>query len=283
VGRFGGGLVKPPSSLKSPEGGLFHPKIIFHGGSLLDLHPLNIEGGGIVKLGKHVLNLFNPKHWRDQKKIVRQNLSNTLPLTPQEKTKAYIAQESYKPHADRKDIGNYKYLKEHSGKDYAVYHDPETNSKVLSYRGTKPNQLRDLKADVYVATGTVKQSPRFKQALKLYDNLQQKLGSGNWETAGHSLGATLAMYVAQKKNINSHAFNPGFVDATDDDIKTNYNGHNVYVNKADLISNSILNRPMKNVKVLESTSLNPLTNHSISTFLGPEKPVVISTGLSSVP
>lgn len=228
------------------------------------------------------MNLFNPNHWKTQKKIVRQNLSNTSALTAPEKIKAYIAQESYRPHQERKDIGNYKYLKEHSGKDYAVYHDPQSNSKVLSYRGTKPNELRDLKADVYVATGTVKQSPRFKQALKKYEMLQQKLGSENWETAGHSLGATLAMYVAQNKNINSHAFNPGFVDATDDDIKTNYKGHNVYVNKADLISNSILKRPLQNVKVMESTSANPLTNHSISTFLDSSTPTFISNGMTSM-
>lgn len=245
-----------------------HPKDYFTGGSLADLHPLNIRGGGIKQLAKSTVNLFNPRHWQQQKKIVRENLARKAPIGKYAETRAFMSAEAYKPKNQRQDIENYKYLPEHSGSTHAVYMDPASGHKILAFRGTKPKEISDLRADLGIATGTVGSNRRFKQGLSTFQKLQKQLGNDKWETTGHSLGATLALYTAQKNGIQSHAFNPGFVHASDDDIDTRYKNHNIYVNAEDPISKSILKRKIEgNLKVVPSYTSNPLKNHSIQGFL----------------
>lgn len=258
---------------KEDELNMSHPGEFFHGGSLSDLHPLNIRGGGIKQLAKTTINLFNPMYWKNQKRTVQENLQRKGPIGKHAETRAFMSAEAYKPKDKRKDIENYKYLKEHSSNTHAVYMDPVSGRKILAYRGTKPSQASDLKADVGIATGTVASNKRFKQGLKTLDQLKQKLGSENWETTGHSLGATMALYTAQKHGIQSHAFNPGFVNATDDDINTKYKKHNIYVNASDPLSNDILKRKHEgNLKVVSSFSRNPIKSHSIQGFLRDVQP-----------
>lgn len=261
------------------------PEAVFKGGNMYDLHPDNIEGGGIRKIAKSTINLFNPAEWKRKHKAINENLKKTQPLTSEEKEKAYLSAQAYKHKNKRENVGKHIYIPHESTNDYAIYHNPELKRRTLVFKGT--SSLKDIRPDIHIATGTHHLSKPFIKSIELLDQLKKKYPDEDWETAGHSLGATLAMYAAQKHGVQSHAFNPGFVDFADDKIDTTYNKHNIYLTKGDPISNSILSRNIKApIKVQERASKwNPIKNHTIQSFLdnspNPE-PTMISNGLSSM-
>lgn len=262
--------LPPEASQGGPEEipgeDMFGPESIFHGGSMSDLHPSNIEGGGLKKIVSSAVNLFNPADYKRKHKQIQENLKRTQEMSAEEKTRAYLSAEAYKQKNKRlQNVHGYSYLAEHSGPEHAVYVNPKTQHHILSFKGT--NSLKDVIPDIHIATGTQSKSSRFKNAVEKLKHLKEKL-KGTWETTGHSLGATLAMYAAQKEGHTSHAFNPGFVSGADEDIDTQYKGHNIYLTKGDPFSNSILKRPISNLKVQEKASIfNPILNHSITSFL----------------
>lgn len=174
-----------------------------------------------------------------------------------------MSKQAYQPIESRKDINGYTYLNEDSNQGRAVYKNGD--KYVLAYKGT--STLKDLAPDAAIAAGIQEKSSDFQNADKDYKELKQKYG-GTWDVTGHSLGGTKAMMVAQNNNLNSYVFNPGFVAPSDDRIDTSYKGNNYYLVKGDPISNSLLSKPLENLKVLPG-EINVLKNHGIDNFVKP--------------
>lgn len=83
-----------------------------------------------------------------------------------------------------------------SGKRAQVYRNPETGQVVVAHRGS--SGLHDWVTNVRVATGTARDTDRFKHADKVQRAAEAKYGSDSVTTIGHSLGAQLATNTGSK-------------------------------------------------------------------------------------
>lgn len=219
---------------------------------------------------KSTLNLLNPQDWKRVLDLWRQNLRKKVEqLSDEEILRAVLARESYQLPEQRKlKIKNYDYLPEISNKETAVYRDPKNKHALVVYKGT--NSLKDLLPDAAIATGLQGKylpTSSFRDAEQLFQQLKEKY-PGTYETIGHSLGGTKALWVGQQHQVPTHAFNPGYVSYTDDRIDVNNPLAKIYTVQGDPISNSILGTTIPNVKVLSPASYyNPFKNHTINAFI----------------
>lgn len=226
------------------------------------------EGSGFVKVLKSTLNLLNPvAHFKTAKQILF-NLKQRGKMNSAEKTFAKMAQDSYLEVGSRKGesegIDGWKINSQFSNKRHVVYSRGNNHTFVL--RGTA--DTADLMPDLGIIAGTSDKSPAFIEARKQFEAAQKALG-GIWNTTGHSLGGTKAMFLAQNSGglVSSYAFNPGFHSFADDRIDTKYDKHHVFTIQGDPVSNSILTRDLAHLKVSDAASFNPLKNHSMSNFV----------------
>lgn len=99
--------------------------------------------------------------------------------------------------------------KELSDSYRTVFYNPQNKRAVVSYRGTKLNDIADLATDLAIVKGSERQTPRFRHAMKVAEKTIKKYGKDNVTLTGHSLGGSQAIYVGQKTGLTTHAFNPG--------------------------------------------------------------------------
>jgi hypothetical protein len=84
---------------------------------------------------------------------------------------------------------------------------------VVAFRGTDPRNMYDLAADALVLSGYHREKnshfprTRFARANDLYERAKQHYEVTS--LTGHSLGGTLADYVARRHDLEAHVFNPG--------------------------------------------------------------------------
>ena len=69
--------------------------------------------------------------------------------------------------------------------------------------------LRDIGADIHIATGTEESSSEFKNADNQYQSVIKKYGKENVDVTGHSLGGAKAAYLSQKYGVHAETFNQG--------------------------------------------------------------------------
>lgn len=125
---------------------------------------------------------------------------------------AYLAsQSSYgsKNHQNKlKDLG-YILDDELSSDNAQVFNDGKHT--IISYRGTKLTDKKDLQADKAILLNKYQDDPSFKEAEKVYERTRDKYGDkNNILLTGHSLGATKAISVSKKYGNKSNiVFNPG--------------------------------------------------------------------------
>lgn len=230
------------------------------------LHLLNQyddeEGGGLKKAAISTLKLANPSAWRRKIRNLHENRSRKdIPLNP---LFAKTAQDVYMSMDGRSSFNDYQYRKDLSTPSHAVYYNPKENKGIFSIKGT--SSLKDVIPDLYIASGSADQNRFFNNSLQKFRDVQNQLKDTHWNIVGHSLGGTNAMYVSQKTNTPATVFNPGYNDYTDDRIDIRNPLVNIHVRKGDPISNSILGNQLPNLSVHKSVSVNPIKNHSISSF-----------------
>lgn len=98
---------------------------------------------------------------------------------------------------------------EFSDKNRTTYYHPHSKKAVVSFRGTKLNNIFDLATDVAIAKGSENNTGRFIDSLRLTKSVVKKYGKDNVTLTGHSLGGTQAIKIGQKTGLQSYAYNPG--------------------------------------------------------------------------
>ena len=167
---------------------------------------------------------FGKKNTRNEKKLGRKNIgykklgqknvnksTKKRPvddLNDDEKLDAILANDAYKSKEDRKNVGDYEYLKEDSDKHTGVYINRKTGKVRIGIRGTA--DMRDVGTDAYVTAGKLRSSKRFKEEEKKYDKVAKRYGKENIEKiSGHSLGGSLSYELSKKKGVKATLFNAG--------------------------------------------------------------------------
>jgi len=161
----------------------------------------------------------------------------------------------------------YQFDKDLSNIESRVYHNPNNNNLLITYRGTK-NLLNDIPTDFAILTGGLKSTQRYKDSKQVYENAKKKYKNDTVTLAGHSLGSSLANAVGQK-NDTIYTFNKG-VGFNNRNTKGN---EKAYRTSTDLIS--ILSAGDKNQHSFGSfLDLNPFHAHKIDR-LDDIKPIYI--------
>ena len=84
-----------------------------------------------------------------------------------------------------------------SNDNQQVYVNRKKNNKLLvSVTGTRLNKLSDIGTDVYLGLGKLKDTNRYKEAKSIYDKAKNKYNPLQSSAVGHSLGGTIANYIA---------------------------------------------------------------------------------------
>ncbi|CAN0529381.1 unnamed protein product, partial [Ectocarpus sp. 12 AP-2014] len=86
----------------------------------------------------------------------------------------------------------------------------------MASRGTVPSKIRDLYTDAALTGGTLKGTKHFKNAVRKYQEVQNKYGKGqNYHLTGHSLGGMTTVASSQippfhllKHGVEPTRFNP---------------------------------------------------------------------------
>ena len=72
------------------------------------------------------------------------------------------------------DKSGYEFDKELSNIQSRVYHNPIDNKVLVTYRGTT-NLLNDIPSDLAILTGTLKNTNRYKESKKVYENAKKNI------------------------------------------------------------------------------------------------------------
>lgn len=132
-------------------------------------------------------------------------------LNDDEKLGLHTASQAYEPPDKRKDFGDYKYKKDDSDKNTAVYHNDKLNKSYIGYRGTA--DIADVKLDVSnkdgnIVAGTQRNSATYKKRLDKHKAISKKYGNLAG-VSGHSLGGNISDYVARETGAKAQVFNTG--------------------------------------------------------------------------
>ena len=173
------------------------------------------------------------------------------------------------------DVNGYKLDKDLSGKRVQVYTD-ENGKVYIVHRGT--HGIHDIMTDVKMTFGNVKGQKRFKYAEKIQREAENKYGKDNVTTLGHSLGAKIAEQVGKnskeiitynKPTLPLDLFKKKKLPDKQYDIRTS----------RDPVS--ILQPLQKgsNDMVIDSKTINPLTEHSIDALDRLDPNLMVGSGM----
>jgi hypothetical protein len=87
-----------------------------------------------------------------------------------------------------------------SNHEHQVYYNPNEKKMLYSVKGTNPLSLKDLGTDLYLASGHLKDTSRFREEKANLEKAKKRYNPTNTTIAGHSLGASLSQYIAGKND-----------------------------------------------------------------------------------
>lgn len=189
-----------------------------------------------------------------------------LPESEKEDAKTYslLLENSYaSPQTQLKEINGYKRDDKLSGQRFQVYYNPIKNHTYVIHRGTT-GTISDWKNNLAYAINLYEHTPRYKFALEQQKKAEDKYGSKNITTIGHSQGALLASKVGVGSNkIISYQKPVNIKDLTrsppknEIDIRTS-NDLVSFLNPLQLKTKG------SQLYTIDSKTLNPITEHEIT-------------------
>jgi hypothetical protein len=227
------------------------------------------EGGGFGTAVKKVMAAVNPVHVHHTITHLRQNKKHKKTkkdLTTANSQKVSMIANAYNPKSDQRvDIGDFDYRDELSDDWFSVYHNPDTKKVTVAVRGTRDKA--DILPDLKIAVGVEKFDKDFSryEELKALDEFQDH----DFDVTGHSLGGTKAMYIGEKANDPTTAYNPGYSYLFESGFDLKRDDLNLHIVDGDHVSNGILLEqiPDANLTVYQKDSiLNPVANHTLAYF-----------------
>jgi len=169
---------------------------------------------------------------------------------------------SYKKPDKRKDLGKFRYDKDLSDNENAVYVNDEDKKVIVAFRGSV--NKKDLMTDLKLAVGGIKNTERYGDTINLVRKVIDMYPDYKIEFTGHSLGGTLAIEMnlisPTKKAV---VFNAGHTPLRKK--ATHINDIRYYTTKGDVVSNLGLNS-YKDVRIMKGNLQNPIKAHSLSNF-----------------
>jgi hypothetical protein len=152
-------------------------------------------------------------------------------------------------------IDNYEYDKDLSNHNQQVYYDKINKSLLYNVNGT--HNLYDVGTDIYLGIGKLKDTERYRQADRTLFNAKQKYNPQKTILTGHSLGGSIAGYIAKPED-DVYTLDKGATAFQ----KVKKEEH-AYRSKGDVVS--LLNANSKHMSTLEKPS--SLSNTLISSAL----------------
>lgn len=177
--------------------------------------------------------------------------------------------QSYNKDKEKQNIDGYEFNKQMSNQTAQVYHNPKTNHAIVSHKGSQG--LNDYLTDVaYITTGY--KGDRFKNSSKVQALAEQKYGSNNVSTVGHSLGSWLASDVGKnsKEIINLNKPYSPYTRLRDNEFNIR--------TKSDPFSFNLTKEDAKN-KTINKSYWNPLYNHSVDRLGEIDQNQIVGSGL----
>ena len=87
-----------------------------------------------------------------------------------------------------------------SNHEHQVYYNPKEKKMLYSVKGTNLFSPKDIGTDIYLASGHLKDTSRFREEKNNLEKAKKRYNPTNTTIAGHSLGATLSQYIAGKND-----------------------------------------------------------------------------------
>lgn len=163
----------------------------------------------------------------------------------------------------------FKIDKELSNTESLVLTNPEGDVKI-AYRGTKWNNLEDVKTNLKIISGTEEGGTQYNQAMEQINKVKTKFGKLPSELIGFSKGSALGMNMGEKFGIDTTNFNPFLGRKLINDVGNSKNI--IYRTATDLPSIGIglkNSNPNYDIKVIDAVkgTPNPVKAHSIDNFI----------------
>ena len=165
----------------------------------------------------------------------------------------------------RENMNGYKLDKELSNHNQQVYYNPDHKKLVVSVAGT--HNLRDWGTDIFLGAGKLKDTNRYKEAKSVYDKAKNKYNPMQATAVGHSLGGTIANYIASG-NDKAYGLDAGYTIG-----QTSRNNSKQFRSSGDVVS--ALGSNQKNMTTLKSPHIrtgiglvDALRSHNFSNIAG---------------
>lgn len=207
------------------------------------------KGGALVDLIHRKLIKNNPKA-KKKKEVDKDD----------EKFVAFSKMAYTKPTERKANLEGFEYNRAQSDEENSVYQNDKTKEIVIAFRGTA--KMKDLKADLGIATGRLSSTARYDNTEKLVKKLKDLFPEYSITLTGHSLGGSLAIAISNKHDIPSVVFNAGHSIGSSNKGDIKY-----YTKMGDPVSMLGANS-YKDVNVIEGSHKNPLKDHMLNNFDG---------------
>ena len=145
----------------------------------------------------------------------------------------------------KENMNGYKLDKELSNHNQQVYYNPDHKKLVVSVAGT--HNLRDWGTDIFLGAGKLKDTNRYKEAKSVYDKAKNKYNPMQSSAVGHSLGGTIANYIASG-NDKAYGLDSGYTIG-----QTSRNNSKQFRSSGDIVS--ALGANQRNMTTLKSPNI----------------------------
>jgi hypothetical protein len=145
----------------------------------------------------------------------------------------------------KENMNGYKLDKELSNHNQQVYYNPDHKKLVVSVAGT--HNLRDWGTDIFLGAGKLKDTNRYKEAKSIYDKAKNKYNPLQSMAVGHSLGGTIANYIASG-NDKAYGLDSGYTIG-----QTSRNNSKQFRSSGDVVS--ALGANQRNMTTLKSPNI----------------------------